>query len=701
MVSKEDVANTLIDDELFNAADKFDLLNIVSHYNDDNDLAVLIAMRLKDNEWEGYEEIASSIVRSRGLFPYLPDYTSGNLSLGNALAKELHRSDTRDVYMHRAQYGVLSRLFNDESVILSAPTSFGKSFLIEEILLSGKYDNVLIVVPTIALIEEIRQKIKKLHIPHKRISFTNQEPSDKNVYILTQERAFEMYGVIATLGIDLLIIDEFYKMDRDLLEKDDADRANMLSVVYRKFSDVARQVYLLGPYIDGANGYDTSKHNPVWIESDDNTTYIVRKKLSAKNMEDRKRQTLEIISAEGREVMVYFSSPGTLRDFYKENLHDSLEIINDNDDLVAWIQENIGPEWYVCDALRRGVGIHHGQLPRFLAHEMIKRFSNGKIKVLLCTSSLIEGVNTCAKTIIIHNGKRKFTGDILTFRNISGRAGRMFNHFWGTVYFYEEPKSDSEIIVNDPIGSENESTSASVLGLLDDNQLTAGQRESVSTHRGGTYIPNEILRTNHFIHFEYQEAVVDLLNSHDTIKKVIRTIREPSLSRSQWAVVLNLASMLGLNTFKYAHSIGNNQQKSVTRLTILIDAYFREGFRGLVRSQSSQSDVTDGAIEDSIRFLKNGMSYDLPKFLRALDRLQKYALGNEAGDLEPIASRIEFLDTKPVYVQLDELGLPIELSKKYSLPFGSTDEAVNALQHLVVDLNGFEGRIAQDFIQRY
>ncbi len=702
MRSKAEIATTLIDDELFNDVDKFDILNEVSQQSgNDNDLAVLVAMRLKNTQWDGYEEIASTIVRSKGLFPYLPSQESGTLNFRDSLAKEVYRSDIRDAYMHRAQFNILQRLFDGESIILSAPTSFGKSFLIEEILLSGKYDNVMIVVPTIALIEEIRQKVKKLNIPHKRISFTNQEPADKNVYILTQERAFEMYGDVARKGIDLLIIDEFYKMDGDLLEKDDADRANLLSVVYRKFSDVAKQVYLLGPYIDGANGYTTAKHNPTWIESDDSTTYIVRKKLNAKNNTERSAHTLRIIQEEEKEVMVYFSSPGTLRDFYKENLHDALTVTNSNDDLIEWIHENIGNEWYVCDALRRGVGVHHGQLPRFLAHEMIKRFTTGDIKVLLCTSSLIEGVNTCAKTIIIHNGKRKFKGDILTFRNIAGRAGRMFSHFWGTVYCYEEPSSEGEIIVNDPIGSDKDDTSPSVLGLLDDNQLSTKQRESVSTHRGGTYIPDEILKANHFIDSDRQEFVLNLLNTTESIRSVIQQIHEPSLNSTQMKFILNLASSLGLNTMKFAPSVGGNLQKSITRLSIFLDSYFRSGFRGLVRSQSSSVDVTDDHIEHSIRFMKNGMTYDLPKYIRALDRLQKYAYGDSAGDLDPIASRIEFLDTKPVYVQLDELGLPVELSKKYALPFETTDQAVLALQRLLPRLHGFESQIAREFIDRY
>lgn len=697
------ISDTLLDDEEFNRADKFSLLKSIADSEENkNDLAVLTAMRLKSGEWEGYEQIASSIIRSSGLFPYLPSFESSELDFKDALAKEMFKSEHRDVYLHQAQLSILNHLLDGKSVILSAPTSFGKSFIIEELLLSNKFDNVAIIVPTVALIEEIRQKVKKLHLEHKRISFTNQEPSEKNIFILTQERAYEMYGTIARIGLDLLVIDEFYKMDSSLLNREDSsDRSDMLSVVYHRLSSVSKQVYLLGPFINGANGYRTEKHDPIWIESDASTTFIIKKKLAARNMDQRCETTVRVATSEEKDVMIYLSSPSTLRNFYKDHLAPALQINSDNDDLIEWIEQNIGNEWYIIDALRRGVGIHHGQIPRFLAHEMIKRFGDGRIKILLCTSSLIEGVNTCAKTIIIHNGRQRFNGDILTFRNISGRAGRMFNHFWGTVYFYEEPPSTTEIVVNDPIGSADGSASPSTLSLLDDNQLTQQQRESVSTYRGESYIPDELQRSNYFIDISLQQQVVDLLNNTTAYQTILSSISTPNLLGSQLTTVLRLCSMLGLNTFTYAHSRNNNVENSVTRLKIILESYFSNGFRGLCYSYTHQGPVNDDSIENSFKFIKNGMSYDLPKFIRALNRLQQYAYGSAAGDLEPLASRIEFLDTKPTYVHLDELGLPIEFSQKYHLPDDDTDTAVNALARLLPSLEGFEHEVATDFLKHY
>ncbi|MCQ4412190.1 hypothetical protein NOX26_00350 [Enterobacter kobei] len=62
---------------------------------------------------------------------------------------------------------------------MSAPTSFGKSLLIEEIIASNIYNNILIIQPTLALLDETRRKIKKYKDRYELIIRTGQEYSFK------------------------------------------------------------------------------------------------------------------------------------------------------------------------------------------------------------------------------------------------------------------------------------------------------------------------------------------------------------------------------------------------------------------------------------------------------------------------------------------------------------------------------------------
>ena len=63
--------------------------------------------------------------------------------------------------LHTAQSQVLKKLLEGKSVAVSAPTSFGKSFVIDAFIKIKKPKNVVIIVPTIALTDETRRRIHK------------------------------------------------------------------------------------------------------------------------------------------------------------------------------------------------------------------------------------------------------------------------------------------------------------------------------------------------------------------------------------------------------------------------------------------------------------------------------------------------------------------------------------------------------------
>src|SRR5690348_11570524 len=69
--------------------------------------------------------IVEGLARARGLYPYI---VNDDLGVQDALALEAHRPmGMSDVVLHRKQAEVYQKLLNGQSVVLSAPTSFGKS----------------------------------------------------------------------------------------------------------------------------------------------------------------------------------------------------------------------------------------------------------------------------------------------------------------------------------------------------------------------------------------------------------------------------------------------------------------------------------------------------------------------------------------------------------------------------------------------
>ena len=79
--------------------------------------------------------------------------------------------------------------------------------LIEDIVASNRYKNLLIIQPTLALLDETRKNLSKYKDIYKLIIKTSQEPSDtNNIFLFTAERAIE-YPYFTS--IDFLVIDEF------------------------------------------------------------------------------------------------------------------------------------------------------------------------------------------------------------------------------------------------------------------------------------------------------------------------------------------------------------------------------------------------------------------------------------------------------------------------------------------------------------
>lgn len=84
-------------------------------------------------------------------------------------------------------------------------------------------------------------------------------------------------------------------------------------------------------------------------------------------------------------------------------------------------------------------------MPKFIQKKVIDLFNNSEIKTLLATSSVIEGVNTPTKNIYITTATQ-ILGDknIIKFKNLIGRAGRLGIHKVGNVFYKEIHKQQFE-----------------------------------------------------------------------------------------------------------------------------------------------------------------------------------------------------------------------------------------------------------------
>ena len=303
------------------AEDPFDLLRDVAHFYalaeaSEQGADLVPARELIIRLTEHREQMGSAVslhdalLAKIGLYPYLRE---AELTGSDLFAYEAHRPEGsfgENLVWHRDQAYAYAQLMDGKNVILSAPTSFGKSLVIDGLLASGRYKKVLIVVPTIALIDETRRRLSQhLGGSYKVVTHVDQKSSAQTIYVLTQERVLEFDDLP---DLDLFVIDEFYKL---ALNKDDPDRTRLLNQAFRQLLGTGAQFYLLGPNVGGL-GQDTLKRLPdcVWLDSWDTTVAIdiIRTKKSEAKYK-RLRNIARECEERSEKTLVYCYGPGTLK----------------------------------------------------------------------------------------------------------------------------------------------------------------------------------------------------------------------------------------------------------------------------------------------------------------------------------------------------------------------------------------------------
>ena len=238
-------AKNNLNDPSFEDWDSF-LSSLINEFNShtNNSLVqdVVIRSLERKNEMAG-GFILDHLLGELGLFPYVDKDSS---TTKDKIRQSLFTTpQDNEKTFHIRQAEVFHRIMNGENIILSAPTSFGKSLIIEALVASNEFNNMVIVVPTIALIDELKKKLFKYKDKYKIITQVTQQPCERNIYILTQERVLEHKGLSL---VDFFIIDEFYKLAPTSQNDDRCDRLNL---AFRLLYGKCQRFYMLGPKING------------------------------------------------------------------------------------------------------------------------------------------------------------------------------------------------------------------------------------------------------------------------------------------------------------------------------------------------------------------------------------------------------------------------------------------------------------------
>jgi len=340
------------------------------------------------------------------------------------------------------------------------------------------YTNIVLIFPTIALLSENLEKIltdQNYRIIKEKYSLhTLSDVTDfgeKNIFIYTPERFLsfiEKQRSDFKNNFDFVFIDEVYKIDNQYII-DEQSKENERDVSYRIATFYAllkhTDVLLAGPYIESYNlsfkkflsdnrfkTLDFNKYEIVGKTYHDiktkkheslDSTLIFDFDKTTKG--DRLKTIVESINDIKENCIIYCSGPGGAEKYGRKliELGPLTKNYNVYNDFLNHIEKEYHPEWGLLKALKHGIGIHHGSIPKYIQKEVIDLFNNGHLKVLLSTTTITEGVNTSAKNLIVMHSKKgdkplkKFDA-----KNIAGRAGRFLHHYSGRVIVLQNKFTD-------------------------------------------------------------------------------------------------------------------------------------------------------------------------------------------------------------------------------------------------------------------
>lgn len=670
-------------------------LSTIIQREEDSNTAVELTLRALEQRgsFGALGSALDAIARRVGLFPYVD---AANLSDQDLIAYECHRPERydEDIVFHRIQASVYRTLMDGRNVILSAPTSFGKSKIIDAIVSTGKFKNVAVVVPTLALTDETRRRLSRFAPHYKIITHSSQAVSAKNIFVVTAER---LLSFEETPRFEFVVIDEFYKLGLH----EDGERMVALNEAFYKLNRSRPQFYFLGPNVEQIPASAEGTLNARWIKTDFATVVCDQEMVPSggSNIE----RLIALCRGLSEPTIIYCASPKSVNDVANALVEAQVGSTTLKLEPAAqWVGEHFHPDWVLVRALRQGIGIHHGRLPRALGQFIVRSFNSDAVRFLVCTSTLIEGVNTKAKNVVIFDNKiAKNKVDFFTFNNIKGRAGRMFQHFVGRVFLFDDPPDEQLPTVDLPFMTQGDDVPTSLLMQIASADLTPRAAERLREVQDGGILTYDLMRQNHGIDPGSQLALADAIHS----------MSETRAARLAWRRLPSYGELLMVCELIWEHLVPQERHgaiRSAAQLALKTNQ-LRQSPTATVRilgelQQPPQfaAKTVDEAVERVLSFDRTWASFELPRYLMAVSRIQAATLKARElpiGDYTFFASQLESLFRPPVLGALDEYGLPPDIGAKLVGRLGTQtdlDVALNALSSLnreALNLSEFESEV--------
>lgn len=381
---------------------------------------------------------------------------------------------------------------------ISAPTSAGKSFIIllkaiDSII--NKAGDIIYIVPTLSLVAQVsadfNDYLKRFEIDDYRISttYSSENLKSKKIYILTQEKAIAAFSQseYPFKNVRVLIIDEIQNIEKVANEND--QRSKILYDAMMEFRHTINPdlTIIAGPRVEGLKqlGIDIFAEEQSDEEKvNDSPVASITYSISKNRNNYFFNQYTDIIRypnkvAVTNDAMIKGYGSAQYRDAFVNYLSDFIKNLGLNSrniifspttsqarktakklaelqettiknqkisSLVDFIKTTVHSKYDMCDTIPKGFAYHHGKTPTHVRVAIEKAVRDKLIPNIVCTTTLMQGVNLPAQNVILRNPdlairqrdglKPKLTD--YEIANLRGRAGRLLKDFIGRTFVLEE-----------------------------------------------------------------------------------------------------------------------------------------------------------------------------------------------------------------------------------------------------------------------
>lgn len=406
---------------------------------------------------EFFKKDEQEIIATMGLFFKQPKIESLTGSVFEMYHQQLKDEFGNDYTPMQAD--ILKKIRDLQYFSFSAPTSTGKSFIFRH-LISECSNDVVVIVPSRALINEYYDQLNSL-VDRKTVNILtfvdkiNTKHIHRNIFILTPERAKELFKNKDWLKIDLILFDEAQLSDEHSVRGLYFD-----SIVRRALKYFPSTKFVFAhPFVENPeaqlqkNGieiidttatysnyelknvgqifYTHDTKNQKFYHFGSNPAILGTRKLEA-NFDP-----IESVLKKSGSVLIYVPKSHIYSKQIYGQFQKYISMCQPINDLIAIkmineLKEYIGASttdklFYNSDMLeklRYGIVVHHGSMP-LTARLILEHFTRqGFCKICFATSTLEQGINMPFDVVYLD----RFEGSkTLSVKNLIGRAGRSTN----------------------------------------------------------------------------------------------------------------------------------------------------------------------------------------------------------------------------------------------------------------------------------